>query len=199
MQQEIEGAHSQIAAPHSPPLLHPPPEPLPQPQPEKAKRNSHPQLNDDQRKLVEGFIRNYDGKPTAQWLARSAGISEVYAKSLLRRYQKNGTLTVKKGNRGRKSKVGMAHLEYLRNCMIDNCRLKDRELAELLREEYIMGDQALHSTTILKYGHNKMPEMGLGKWTVKMVSRRDPAANTEENKDRGIQVVKELNGGKMSE
>ena len=72
MQEEIERAHAQMTAPHSPPL--------PQPQPKKAKRNSHPQLNDDQRKLVEGFIRNYDRKPTAQWLARSAGISECTQK-----------------------------------------------------------------------------------------------------------------------
>ena len=55
--------------------------------------------------------------------------------------------------------------------MIDNCRLKDRELAEMLREEYKMDDQALHPTTVLKYGHNKMPEMGLGNGRSKWYQR----------------------------
>ena len=32
-----------------------------------------------------------------------------------------------------------------------------------------------------------------------MVSKRDPAANTEENKDRRIQVVKELNKWRQDE
>ena len=44
-----------------------------------------------------------------------------------------------------------------------------------------------------------MPEMGMEKWTVKVVSKRDPAANTEENKDRRIQVVKELNKWRQDE
>ena len=65
-QEEIERAHAEMTAPHSPPLLHPPPEPLPQPQPVRARRNSHPQLNDEQRKMVEGFIRNHDRIPTAE-------------------------------------------------------------------------------------------------------------------------------------
>ena len=41
--------------------------------------------------------------------------------------------------------------------------------------------------------------MGMEKWTVKVVSKRDPAANTEENKDRRIQVVKELNKWRQDE
>ena len=139
--EEIERVHAQMTAPHSPPLLHQPPEPLPQPEPVRARRNSHPQLTDKQRKMVEGIIRNHEGTPTVKWLARSAGITEVYSTILLRRFRENGTLAVKKDNRGRKSKVGMAQLEFLRQCMTENCRLKDRELAELMRVEYEMSDK----------------------------------------------------------
>ena len=41
--------------------------------------------------------------------------------------------------------------------------------------------------------------MGMEKWTVKVVSKRDPAANMDENKDRRIQVVKELNKWRQDE
>ena len=41
--------------------------------------------------------------------------------------------------------------------------------------------------------------MGMEKGTVKVVSKRDSAANTEENKDRRIQVVKELNKWRQDE
>ena len=46
-QEEIERAHAEMTTPHSPSLLHPPPEPLPQPEPVRARRNSHPQLYDE--------------------------------------------------------------------------------------------------------------------------------------------------------
>ena len=191
-QEEIERAHEEMTAPFSPPRQNLPVEPSPPTEPARPKRKSHPQLTDEQRRLVEGFIANHEGKPTPEWLAKSANIDMKYAAYLLRRYREKGTLAVNKSNRGRKSKAGEEHLKYMRDCMTENCRLKDREISQMMKDKFNM-ETMLHPTTILNYRHNIMPKMGLEKWTVKLLTKRDPYSNTEENKDRRIQVMKELN------
>ena len=65
-QEEIERAHEEMTAPFSPPRLNLPVEPSSPTEPAQPKRQSHPQLTDEQRRLVEGFIANHEEKPTPE-------------------------------------------------------------------------------------------------------------------------------------
>lgn len=85
----------------------------------------------------------------------------------------------------------MDHLTYIRDLLKEDCHLSDKEIAQKLCQRFNM-EKPLHSTSILRYRHKIMPEMGLEKWTVQMVSKRGENCNTPQQMQERKEVMNKL-------
>ena len=157
----------------------------------RRKNNSHKQIKGEMRKAVEKYLAVHKEKVKPSDLASIFSINEKYAAYIIKLYKRNGNLAIKDTKRGRKCKVKKEDLSYLIDCMKENCRITDKELAKKLSDRLNL-PKSIHSTSILHYRHKLMPEMDLDKWTVKMVSIRGENANSPENKVKRKEVMRKL-------
>lgn len=133
----------------------------------KKRYNAHRQLSGDKRILLSKLLDASDGKVAKNIISKTFDISEDYASTLIRTYQKNGTLiNSSPRKRGRRSLIESEGIELIRKIIMKDNTISDKEVAEILHKELNLSKPPNRST-IHRYRKYRMEENGSSLWTVR--------------------------------